>query len=888
MKMPKQFIIIFSITALASCIKPVKDPEYSSTNPKKDTVPSNEKPEPHQLIYNPAATRINDIEHTRLDVSFDYRKKRLNGVATIDIRPYFYPVNSVKLDAKNFDIHSIQLITSTGNKPLRYQYNNMEIDIELDRYYTRTERYRLRIEYTAKPDERPMGGSAAISGDKGLYFINTDSTETDKHVEIWTQGETESNSAWFPTIDKPNEKMTHEILITVPDAFETLSNGVLSGSVKNANGTRTDHWKMTQPHAPYLVMMTIGDFAIVKDSWKRKNGQQVEVSYYVEKEFEQYARDIFGKTPRMIEFFSNLLGVEYPWEKYAQVVVRDYVSGAMENTTATIHGEFLYRTRRELIDGNNESIIAHELFHHWFGDLVTCESWANLPLNESFANYSQYLWDEFEYGADEADHFAYRELNGYFNSSRQNGFADMIRYNYHDKEEMFDAHSYNKGGRILHMLRNEVGDTAFFTALKVYLTENSFKPAEMHQLRLAFEQVTGRDLNWFYNQWFFAKGHPVLKITHAYNQADANTRVIVEQKQDFAVAPLYIIPVEIDIYTEGGKMTHSVKLKNRIDTFNLKTNGVPLLVNFDSRKVILCEKEEEKPVAQWIYQYRNGTKYLDRREALEHCSVSEDPNALKIILEAMGDRSRHIREIALRMSKKVYGDFTSETRSVLTELSLNDKASNVRTEAIRQLSKLFPSDASLLYVYEKAIQDSSYNIASAGLNGLAKIDAKQAMSICNSMENEENATVKNAIADIYSKFGGTDQHEFFKENIKKITGFEKFAFLNSYLNFLLRQSDDEIDKGIVVFEDLARNGKPWWLKYSGYQKLIALQKHYKEKIEALSVKEAGLRKEGNQVDADQALREINLAKAQEKKIAKLVETLKAQETDKNVLQYLNK
>src|SRR5690606_29186550 len=197
-------------------------------------------------------------------------------------------------------------------------------------------------------------------------------------------------------------------------------------------------------------------------------------------------------------FFSEKLGVEYPWDKYHQIVVRDYVSGAMENTGAVIFGDFVYKNKRELLDANDQSIIAHELFHHWFGDLVTAESWSNLTLNESFANYSQYLWDEHRFGLDEADYQAEGEADGYYQTGQSQGYHDLVWFDYDNKEQMFDGHSYNKGGRILHMLRNYIGDDAFFKALNIYLTQNKFKAAEFHQLRLAFEEVTGEDLNWFF------------------------------------------------------------------------------------------------------------------------------------------------------------------------------------------------------------------------------------------------------------------------------------------------------------------------------------------------------------------------------------------------------
>ncbi|MEO6758248.1 MAG: M1 family metallopeptidase, partial [Saprospiraceae bacterium] len=348
--------------------------------------------------YNPSHTFEQDLIHTKIEISFDWAKKHALGKATLTLRPWFYATDIATLDAKNFDIKSVNFDGKT--EQLKYDYNNEQLVVHLGKTFTRTEEFKLAITYVAKPDEREsIGGSAAITQDKGLYFINADGADPTKPKQIWTQGETESNSFWFPTIDKPNERCTQEMYITVEDKYKTLSNGLLISSKKNADGMRTDYWKMDKPHAPYLFMMAIGEYAVVHDKWRG-----IDVDYYVEPKYEKDARAIFPNTPDLLEFYSTTLGYPYPWPKFSQVIVRDYVSGAMENTTAVIFGEYVQKTKRELLDDHrtNESVVAHEMFHHWFGDLVTCESWSNLTLNEGFANYSEYLWFEHKYGRDEA------------------------------------------------------------------------------------------------------------------------------------------------------------------------------------------------------------------------------------------------------------------------------------------------------------------------------------------------------------------------------------------------------------------------------------------------------------------------------------------------------
>ncbi|HEX7365906.1 MAG TPA: M1 family metallopeptidase, partial [Pelobium sp.] len=411
----------------------------------------------NQSIYRATPEKINDLVNTKLDVKFDYKKAYLYGKAWLTLKPHFYATDSLTLDAKGMDIKNVSIVNGNINSPLNFRYDSLQLRINLGKTYKASENYTIYIAYTAKPNEFKVKGSDAITDAKGLYFINPDSTVKDKPVQIWTQGETEGSSVWFPTIDKPNQKTTQEISMTVLDKYVTLSNGALISQKKNNNGTRTDTWKMDKPHSPYLFMMAVGNFKVYHDKYKN-----IPVDYYLEPAYAPYAKDIFGKTPEMIDFYSKKLGIAYPWNKYAQIVVRDYVSGAMENTTATLHGAYVQQTKRELLDGSTgEETIAHELFHQWFGDYVTAESWSNLTVNESFANFSEVLWYEHSKGQDAADAHNYEDMQSYFLSPEAKT-KHLVRFHYQDKEDMFDVVTYQKGGRVLNMLRNYLGEDAFF------------------------------------------------------------------------------------------------------------------------------------------------------------------------------------------------------------------------------------------------------------------------------------------------------------------------------------------------------------------------------------------------------------------------------------------
>lgn len=830
-------------------------------------------------VYRASNTKVNDIIHTKLRVSFNWAKQQLLGRAELTIKPFFYPTNKLELDAKGFDIHKVELFKEATKQDLKYSYDGEVIAIDLDKTYTRNEEYIVYIEYTAKPEELKAGGSQAITSDKGLYFINPLMEDKNKMPQIWTQGETQASSCWFPTIDSPNEKTTEEIYITVADKYKTLSNGVLVSSTKNANGTRTDYWKQDLPHAPYLFMMAVGEFKVVQDSWTRPNGKKMLVDYYVEPAYEPYAKDIFGKTPKMIGYFSDLLGVEYPWDKYSQIVVRDYVSGAMENTSAVIHGDFLYRTDRELLDADNESIIAHELFHHWFGDLVTCESWSNLPMNESFANYSQFLWDEYEHGAMEADKNAFGEMQGYKLSSLQGGYHDLIWFDYEEREQMFDGHSYNKGGRILHMLRKYVGDEAFFLSLKDYLNKRKFNTGESHDLRLSFEEITGQDLNWFFNQWFFAKGHPDLEFNQTYDSTTKELTVSIEQKQNFDNMPLFQLPIDIDIYTANGKVRERITVTKSKQDFTFNTEK-PLLVNIDATKTLLCDKEDNKSEEQWIYQLNNAPLYLDKKEAIEELKNSKNLEAQKAIVNAMSHEFYGVKHLAVKALSKAKKNYPEEIKQALIAFT-KDKKSLVRADGIKYLEKYYETDEETKLAIEQGTKDASYKVIGESIKAMSKIDSKKAMELAKGFENESNTSVKNLVADVYASEGGPAQHDFFINAMKGESGMNKYGLLMNYKRYIANQDEKELDKAIDVYTDVAQNGSAWWIKMQGYQSLFTTEDKIASRIAEL---ETELNNTTDAIEKAQTEKDIMFFKGLATKTETAINESKANETDAKILE----
>ncbi len=705
--MKKQFFsIAFAFFISISSYAQVKDalpPSYRENQTNK------------MDIFRAEAERQTALVHTKLDLKFDFEKEQANGEAWITAKPYFYETNQLVLDAKAMIIHEVSLVSGGTKKKLNFTNDEWNLFIDLDKTYKRNQEYTVYIKYTARPNEVKQEGSAAINDAKGMYFINAQGEDPNKPTQIWTQGETESSSCWFPTIDKPNQKTSQETYLTVPDKFVTLSNGKLEKQTKNSDGTRTDYWKFDKKHAPYLFFVGIGDYAVIKDKWKN-----IDVDYYVEHEYEPYAKEIFGNTPEMIGFFSELLKYEYPWNKYHQMAVRDYVSGAMENTTSVIHAEQIQQKPGQLIDENTwEGTIAHELFHHWFGDLVTTESWGNLTVNESLANYSEYLWFEHKYGKDKAEEDRYDDLQGY-KMDPSNFNKNLVRVHYDAREDMFDGVSYNKGGKgVLHMLRSYLGDEAFFGGLSKYLHDYEYGTAEAVQIRLAMEAVSGRDLNWFFDQWYFANGHPQLNVAYDYNSSTKKVKITLVQTQ----SNLFEFPFAFDVVVDGKALRHQVWVaKKKENSFEFEASKAPEVVIPNADQDILCDLNETKSTDAFAAQYKFAKdEFTSRILALEKLADAQATNetALNTLVSALNDSYEGIRIFAITKLDGQDAKVKTKTVSVLKKLASSDPKTKVQAAALNKLNEMGETDISL---FQNGLKSKSFSVQAASAAGVIRLD----------------------------------------------------------------------------------------------------------------------------------------------------------------------
>ena len=787
--------------------------------------------------YHETPARTADMIHMNLAVSFNYEKQHVLGKWIGTFTAYAYPINKIKLDAKQFILHRVALINEADTLNLAYNYDNEEISIKLNKYYSKKDTFFIYIVYTARPEEIEAEGSAAIKDAKGLYFINPTGKTPGKPRQIWTQGETQSNSGWFPVIDLPNEKITQEIAVTVDEKDLTISNGELMMSTQPTEGKRTDIWKQTKPHAPYLVALVVGNFAEVKDYWR----DSIAVNYYVEPEYARYARMIFGKTPEMMEFFTKRFSFDYPWDKYAQVVVRDFVSGAMENTGAVIHFQGLQHTSREHLDETYESTVSHELAHHWFGDLVTCESWSNISLNESFATYCSYLWDEYKYGRMEADYEFKNNLNAYMRSANKHQ-TPLIRYQYKNREEVFDVVSYQKGSCILHYLRYQLGDSAFFAGLTNYLRKNAFKTVEVHNLRMALEESSGKDLNPFFNQWFLGSGHPQLEVKYRYSENGKEVDLLVKQKQDSSKFRYFDLPVNIDVYANGKKRRFDFTIAKKEEIYRISSADKIDFVNFDADKVIPGIIREDKQFDEWLKQYYQAPLVMDKLQALnaidDILSEQTDETRIALLTHALQYEFHGIRHFALGMCDGLNEQSIKTILPIISNICIKDEKSTVRKKAFELIEEIGSKD--LLNICVQGLNDSSYLVMSAALGALEAIDSSAAVKAAVNNIQSTNRSLAGTCGRILSEYGHTDDLNLIYRTW--INGSNCNDLIISWFVLLTRQSTElksgELDNIRLLKEESSKRDVQNYFKFA-YRNFVS---YHKTKLSEWEEQKKGLKK----------------------------------------------
>jgi aminopeptidase N len=561
-----------------------------------------------------APDRAFDTEHIRLEVKLDIPRKSLEGTCVTTLRALRDGADSVAFDAVHFRVLSVR----SAGRPLKFDYDDKKLTVRLPAPVMAGRRVDVSVAYrVSKPK-------------LGMYFIGPDRQYPDKPVQVWTQGEDEYARYWFPCHDAPQDRTTTEIIASVPKGMTAVSNGRLAG--KSARGRNAVfHWKQDIPHATYLVTLAVGKFTEIKDKWRN-----VPVLYYCQPGREEDAKRAFGKTPEMMEFFSKSIGVPYAYPKYAQVAAVDFIYGGMENTSATTQTALTLHDERAHLDFSSDPLVAHELAHQWFGDLLTCKDWSHAWLNESFATYFEALFAEHDKGADEFAWELRQNAQLYFEEDREHYRRPISTKKYKQPSDLFDKHLYEKGSLVLHMLRTILGDKDFWRSMRFYVSRHKAGVVETNDLLNAVQDATGRNLGRFFDQWIFKAGHPEYKVRYWWDAAAREARVRVIQTQSTnEETGLFSMPLTFAFQTDGGEKRFTETVEKKSHLFKFKLPSEPRLALFDPDHAVLKKVDFPKSEEMWIRQLTRDPHVLGRADAAQALGRLGGPAAVKALREAL-------------------------------------------------------------------------------------------------------------------------------------------------------------------------------------------------------------------------------------------------------------
>ncbi|HEX5156712.1 MAG TPA: M1 family aminopeptidase [Ktedonobacterales bacterium] len=568
-----------------------------------------------------APDRKADVRHIDLDVTLDFDEERVAGTVTTSFVALFEEVSEITLDAADLEI---EVVTMAGKKtPLRFWSEGEKLHIALNRTYHHGEEFGVAVRYSAHPRT-------------GLVFVKPTAGDPELPVQAWTQGETEYHHFWFPCHDFPNDRATTSLRATVPAGFFVLSNGKLEGVSETSAGRNSWSWRMEEPYPAYLITLVAGEFSELKDSWR-----DIPVNYYVPKGREADGHFMFDKTPAMIEYFSERFGVDYPYEKYAQIVAEQF-TGAMENASATTHSYRLLPDARAILDFTPEPVVAHELVHQWHGDMLAVRDWAHTWLKESSADFYEATWREHSDGVDEFRTEMRDYLQAYLEADARG--RRPIVYNVYRKNgnELFDRHVYEKGALTLNMLRFVVGEEPFWRGVQLYTRRNQWREVITADLERAFEEATGRSLARFFEQWLYKAGHPEFNVRYSWDDDHKLARLTVRQTQEVTEqTPIFVTPVDIAFMVpdKDGTRGDDPKAKATLTTFRVQVDSAeqtfyfplprrPFSVRFDQGGWLIKTLDFERPAEMLRYQLARDPDVLGRIEAAEALGKLADPQSI--------------------------------------------------------------------------------------------------------------------------------------------------------------------------------------------------------------------------------------------------------------------
>ncbi|MCL4539118.1 MAG: HEAT repeat domain-containing protein [Bacteroidetes bacterium] len=639
-----------------------------------------------------------------LSFKFNMAKKELFGTAIEKIVPLREHYDTLHLDAVNMKIDKVLM----DNKELGYRYNGETLSIGLGRDYGLKDTLAYTIIYSTFPK-------------KGIFFVEPDSAYPNRTPQIWSQSEMEDARYWFPCHDYPDDFMTSSVTATVPENWVVVSNGVLEKvTTDKEDKTKTFHWVEGKTHVIYLISIVAGEFSVIHDHYG-----DIPIYYYVAPEYARYARLDFSHTPDILRFYSDVTHYPYPWQKLALSAVSDFTFGGMENVSAitltdqTMHG----------IDAEPQvsttDLVSHETAHQWFGDLLTCRSWANAWLNEGFATYFEALYGEHAFGEDHFNYEMYRDHEEVLAADRMER-RPTVYNRYYSTVDLFGPFIYQRGASILHMLRGIVGKQLFFKAIQHYVHEFQHQNVDSHDFENAVQEATGYDLGWFFNEWLYKGGHPVFDVNYNYDSGSHLLTMNVRQTQQVdSLTPVYKMPVDIYIVTPSQKITKKVWVDSLSNTYTFEVSSRPLMVNFDQGDYLLKELDFKKPVGELAYQLNHDPDVAGRVWAAQQLAHEKGMEATAALISGL--KANSFWGVRMECVQALSG-FTGESVETALRAATMDRDPRVQAEAIRGLANC--KGKGLGKLLEKIYKTrSNYFVRAAAVSSLAKVEGRKAESV---------------------------------------------------------------------------------------------------------------------------------------------------------------
>lgn len=650
-----------------------------------------------------------DITHIKLVMRVSVEDKTVDSIARVD-GIALRRLESLRFDAVDFDVEKVRVqLADAAPVACDVENDGEHLTLDLPRPLATGEKASVEIEYHLSDPSRGLN-----------FFGPTKEDDTIPYV-MWSQGQSITNRYWVPCFDHPNEMQTTEIVCTVDRPYIAISNGRLLGVEENNDNTHTYHWLQDKPHVSYLMTLVVGDFVSKTDTWRGKP-----VTYYVRKKFEDQINNSFGNTLRMLDFFSDKIGVEYPWDKYTQVCCYQF-GGGMENTSSTTLGERTLHDDRAHLDTSSDGLVAHEMAHQWWGDLLTCKEWAHIWLNEGFASYFEALWAEENLGPEEFAYNMSRKAAGAISGGKT---KPIVYREYGHPGEQFDSRAYPKGAWVLHMIRRRLGDSLFWKAINTYCTRHMHTPVETVDLRKAIEDVSGRAFERFFHDWTERPGHPKVTVRYKWLAEDKLARINVEQTQE---ADAFSFPLKLEFQFDENAEPRIVTLDitDKQTSLYIPLSRRPKLFRVDPDQAVLMELNQKKPHDLWTAQLTSDANPVARIAAAEHLAKKGADADLKLLATQLRKDAFWAVQAAIARELGKAKDDIARDALLAAVKTKHPKARAAVVAALEKYTEEADVESALLNIVKEG--DASYTVETNAIRAYAKVCADPPLDLLESL-----------------------------------------------------------------------------------------------------------------------------------------------------------